>query len=747
MNIKKYLVVSAFATAFYGGGAGIVLAESGASELEEITVTARRREENMQEVPVAISAFSAEDLEMRNIESTENLQLSLPNVDIRGGGRQGGGQGFFTVRGVQGVARYVDGVALTGNSAGLATVMELERIEVLRGPQGTYFGKNAIGGAIQYVSKKPADEFGARVKATVGSYDRRDIQANIDIPLSENVRSKITAAKLYKGGYVDSLTIDEEYGEKDETLLIGQLEWDITDNFNAYFNVSKVEENSNMQAYVLFDVVEGIPGPDTPAKYNDPAISNFPFTDELYALGGQERYENLANFTGDGVMTDSTSASMTLNWEINDSLSLKSITGMRDLDNGIWVDSDASPLGYFNTWGYTETEEISQELQFSGGNDRLDWIVGAYYQNTELTTVATNWQRLELTGMGAGAPRIRNTIAFRDITDEAIFGELTYNVTDQLSVTAGVRKSKEEGEVSTIVPAIAQTAATFQTPHFNTQGDVRLVAGVPQIIPYDDSATTPRLAVQYQFTDDVMVYASYSEGFNGGGVNSTFNPTQPNNGIIAYTSEILENTEIGIRADLFNNMLRLNATAFSGDYNDVQIGETLTPGVMSVTNGGAAEISGFELEGFWRATDDITVDFTVGLLDTEYTDVGQATTIGLGTPFPFAPDESYSIGVQWDKEITSGTVSSRLDYGHISKFETFTDELFQTAIGQNNPYGLLSGRITYRPANEKYTVALFGTNLTDEWYRLGGFSAVLAGIDQGVVARPREFGLSLDWNF
>lgn len=202
-NTKQiYMATAGLAASFLLVAApGQVLAQ-GATAIEEVIVTARRREENLQEVPVAITAISSEDLELRSIENIEDLQVMLPNVDIRGQGRQGGAGGNFTVRGVGGVARYLDGVALTGNQGSLANVVELERIEVLRGPQGTYFGKNAIGGAIQYITKSPAEEFGARVKLTGGSFDRQDIVMNVDIPLSDTVKTKFTAASLYRGGHV-----------------------------------------------------------------------------------------------------------------------------------------------------------------------------------------------------------------------------------------------------------------------------------------------------------------------------------------------------------------------------------------------------------------------------------------------------------------------------------------------------------------------------------------------------------------
>ena len=205
----------------------------GASALEEIVVTARRRAENIQDVPIAITALSTEEIELRNIENTEDMQLLLPNVDIRGGGVAGTNTSNLSIRGIPGVVRYVDGVVQTGNEGGLTNIVELERIEVLRGPQGTLFGKNAVGGAIQYITQKPGEEFGARVRVSMGEFHRRDVIANIDLPVNDRLLTKITAASLRRDGYVESVAVDHATGSIDNQVLRGMVQWNPTDSFSA----------------------------------------------------------------------------------------------------------------------------------------------------------------------------------------------------------------------------------------------------------------------------------------------------------------------------------------------------------------------------------------------------------------------------------------------------------------------------------------------------------------------------------
>ena len=344
---------AAIATVF-GAYSAPVLAQQGAAVIEEIVVTARRREENLQEVPIAVSAFSAEDLETRSIENIKDLQMLLPNVDIRGGGITGGVTGTFTIRGIPGVARYIDDVVQTGSGGALQNVVELERVEVLRGPQGTYFGKNAISGAIQYVTQKPQEEFGARIRATFGEYSRSDIVANVDLPLSDTVLTKFTVASLNRDGHVESLRVDEDYGEIRNTVVRGMLQWQPNDAFTALFTSTYNNHDSSMQANVLFDVVENFPTPwpwcGGPECYND--LRGIPFTDELYAYGKRGEYVNNSEYTGDGNENTDQSFTANLTWDINDSVTFRSISAVRDLDWGAFLDMDATELVFFDWWTY-----------------------------------------------------------------------------------------------------------------------------------------------------------------------------------------------------------------------------------------------------------------------------------------------------------------------------------------------------------------------------------------------------------
>ena len=723
--------------------------------IEEITVTARRREENLQRVPVAITAFSATDIENRNIENTEDLNVLVPNVDIRGGGVSNG-TSSFAVRGIPGIARYMDGVVLAGTIAGIESVVELERIEVLRGPQGTYFGKNAIGGAIQYISQKPGDEFGARFKATLGEYNRQDLVANVDIPLSDGIKTKVTAASLTRDGYVDSVVVDEAYGAQDDQVFRAQLQWDPTDRFSALFTGQIQRTDTNMQAAVLFDAVDNAGfGRNLPGTYTQ---AGFPFTDELYAYGLREEWRNAANYQGPGSVIDIDSVTADLTWEIGDSLTFRSITNKREISRGSMADSDATFYHAFDWWYYDNQDEKTQEFQLLGDRDRLTWVIGLYYTEADLNLSTRFWQGVELegycnpvTGPVFLPPAICPNLSLnnqREVReDNAVFAEVVIGLTDKLDLTVGGRYSEEKYHGESYVSL--EPIGPPQTPNTNLFNRViRTVNGVPVVQDATFDAFTPRIALQYQFTDNIMGYVSYAEGFDAGGVNSRFEPQLPNNGIQPYDEEILANYEIGVRADLAGGRLRLNATYFDGTWEDIQVAEVLVISTTTTTNAGEAKISGLEIEATWRVSDSFMLNLALGTLDTAYTDVGQATTISLNSRFPFAPESSYTVGFQWDADFANGgSLMTRFDYGWIDDFETFRDDRFVSFGGANDAYGLLGGRFTYTPPSGDWDISLIGTNLTNEFYRMGGFNAILAGVDQGYVGRPREVAVEIDVSF
>lgn len=477
-------------------------------------------------------------------------------------------------------------------------------------------------------------------------------------------------------------------------------------------------------------------------------MTGIPFTDELYAYGRRGEYVNTATYQGDGYDTTDTTYTANLTWDLTDDITFRSISAVREQDWGVFFDMDATELVFFDWWEYREQEQTSQEFQLLGGGDRLTWVLGVYYLDSSTFNKDQIWENWEMPGsanMGPirHAPRYRHQEQYESREDTAVFAEVVYDLTEQLSLTVGGRFSNESFYSEVYVnsegvrPPQAGTKLFGRVPRLDPQG-------VPFIFNAEFDAFTPRIALQYQFTDSIMAYVTGAQGFNAGGVNSRFDSTLPNNGLASYDGEVLTNYEVGVRSDLFENRLRLNATYFTGVWDNIHVGEVLTPGTTLTTNAGEADISGLEIEGIWRASDSFAVNFTLNTLNTEYTDVGLATTIQVGDEFPYAPDSGYSVGLQWNNDLSGGgSIMARFDYGWIDDVVTFRDRRFHWPSSANVAYGLSNGRITYTPPAGNWDIAFLATNLGNEYYRQGGFPAVLAGVDQGVVGRPREFGVTI----
>lgn len=690
----------------------------------EIVVTARRREESLQDVPISVSALGAAELKLRNIGNVSDLNAFVPNVSIRGGGTSGGSEGQFVIRGIPGVARYVDGVVQRAAEGSLINVVELERVEILRGPQGTLFGKNAIGGAIQYVTRRPAETAGARIQATVGSFDRRDLVASVDLPLGSNVFSQLTVADLKRDGYVKSDTVPVRYGDQNNDVIRLQLLWRPSSTFRAVASLDRSEIDEHQQANVLYDVIEQ---QNLVADYN---AAGLVFTDEIHAHGGREEYRNRSSYTGIGNLWQSDSFSLNIDWDATEHIRFRSITGGRSYRWGNYQDLDASEYAFFEQWFYRKGDEFSQELQMQYSGLGFDWTVGAYYGREARDNLALRWQYEEV------SPRPRSDVTTTGTTDLAVFGEGTFRFSTHWALTAGMRYSAEDYE-----SAVFETAAG-RPPWQRISTDLTHGTPIDRRTTASFSSLTPRLTLEYDWPDAIMMYLTYAEGFNGGGINGG----APINGeFIAFDEETLSQFELGLRSRLLGDALRVNASYFLGYWDDIQIGEVLVPGQITTRNTGAARIRGVEVDATWRLATHFIFNLSAAWLDARYTKLGNTTTVRTDTQFALAPEFSFAVGATYERPLKSGaTLKFRSDYGWVDAHVTIDDYRLQK---KQDAYGLLNGRLVYSPASERWEAALFATNLTNEWYQLGGFSASLGGVDQGVPSRPREWGLSLSTRF
>jgi iron complex outermembrane receptor protein len=724
-----------------------------ASGLEEVVVSARRREENLQDVPVSIVALSSEALELRGVQQLSDVGLQVPNVVLMGGGATGETSGNFHMRGIPGIATYVDGV-WQSSDAGLMTmsVVEVERIEVLRGPQGTLFGKNSTGGAIQYVTKLPANEFGAKVELTGGEYDRLDVVASLDVPLAESLAMKLTGAQLTRDGFITSKTTGRKTGDIDDRLFRGDFAWTPTDDLMFRFVAESTDLDRNGSARTLEEIRLTNA---RPRAYNS---AGYPFTNLTHVSGFEGgvvgKWETMSDVENDGYVSDLLRATLDGEVQITDNLLFKTITGYREIEDRVYTDWDAAEITLIEDDRWRYNDQLTQEFQFQHTiNDRISYVAGLYYWNEYSATRTFRWTftefrtgELSQTAVTTAQPGFTFTPGNSDnyvgaeTSGQAIFGEVNIGLTDRLDLTLGVRYNDEEIESYEIVPTGVQMPAL---PDTEPVGDV--FAGIKEVAGADDfSSTTPRVSITYDWRDNVMVYASYAEGFGAGGIN-----VNPVLGVVPYGPEELANYEIGMRSDWWDGRLRLNATAFDSKWEGIQLSQAPpdpnNPGLSIpnpiIVNAAAADASGVEVETQWSIGDPWRIDASVGFLDTAYTNPGDATQIQLNTPFAYAPELSYSIGVQHTAQLASaGRLIARLDYGWMDDYQRSREIRFQAT---QEAFGLVNARVAYEPPEQNWRLSVFGTNLTDEKYLNSGMVSGAFSVDAATVGRPRELGASL----
>jgi iron complex outermembrane receptor protein len=693
---------------------------------DEIVVTARRREESLQSTPISVATLNAEQLETRNVANLVDLSISLPNVDIGGSGGLGSANGQFFIRGFgasrnavtqePAVALYVDDTYIARSDGALLDVVDVERVEVLRGPQGTLFGRNSTGGAVRYITRKPSNEFETELHLAAGDFDRLDVRGLINIPITDNLAARITAASLQRDGHVvrpDGLVL----GDQNSDALRVYVRWAPTPSVEVLFNADYSTIDTNGPASVLIGY--------NPAQQFVVQEANAGFAITSNMVGDYSRsFGTFANFLD----SETIGYGVTVNWDLG-TTTLRSISSYRGSDVSLSYDTDASPASLFEQISDRDLKQFSQELQLSGQtfNQRLDWIAGIYYLDED----AFDFRPVRLTANST--PNRSNTrIADASTTSTAIFGQGTFHLTPAWAATLGVRRTRDEKAID--ASELSATGA--------------LVGAATNEATFEE--TTGLLSLEYQAMDDLFFYTSYSRGFRSGGFNDRIRTNIPNNGITPYGSETLDSYEVGMRSDWFDHDLRFNLTYFYSTFEDIQLSSVVpgsAPPRTLTDNAGEAEVQGIEGDFRARLGDSFSIDGSFAWLDAHYTSIAPGVTSAtLNSEFGRAPEYSYAIGAQYMTDLAhAGRVTARIDWG-------WKDDLRLTEGDANDitqpAYGLLSSQLRYEAEDGRWSVALFGTNLTDEEYAIGGLDLVgELGIAQVEPGRPREWGIRLDLTY
>ena len=735
---------------------------AGAVSSEDVIVTARRRSEDVQTRPISISDITAADLELRGITNVESLTHAVINFSPAPGTFDGLEQASFRIRGLPNVGVYVDGVAHQEAFGFLGELVEMNNVEVLRGPQGTLFGKNSLAGAVQYVTKLPADAFGVRLSTTVGDYNRFDVTGSADLPLSSTLLTKLTLAKVRRDGYLESTTVNQNFGSVDNTVARADVLWKPTADFNARFIVEQDDIGTNGNASTLWGLTFACTGnPPSPAcVYNGAAAHGAPqlAVSPVSLYGATEQWKTAENYNGPETFTDSTNYTTILNYTLDGNWAMKGIGSYRNLESENYEDYASIGTNMFAGENTNVVDETTGEVQLLFNSDRLTGTTGVYYYKDYRRWRRQNWFNNELdlavnpannaalnaflATLGIApvkhfGPANKDGLFYYNIHGIAGYTEWTWKATDKLSLTAGVRYNRDSNDTVSYKPAQPIPAlCCVPSTSFATAG----LNGPPVDVVFTNTA--PRLVAQYQWTPTVMTYLQYSEGFNaGGGTQASINGQAV---VVPYSPETLKNYEVGLRSELFDRTLLFNASVFYSQYDNVQVTEDIN--FVSVTaNAGKGQSKGAEIESKWLLGRSFSVNLGLGYLDSKLTEVPVGSGINVGAPLPFAPKYSGTLGLQYDQSLAGGAgLTFRADEGYTTWVNTGVDSSSVYIPG----YGLLSARVIYHPAEGKWDAQVFGTNLTDKFYRLDGYNIAANGnMNLGSVGVPRMWGLTFDYKF
>ncbi len=736
-GMKDVGVASLASTVALLGAVGEAAAQQ-SSALEEVIVTAERRAQSLQDVPISITSFSEELINEGGIISMEDVALRTPNFKmtafnitepqlfLRGIGNTNDSSGSDPA-----VAVFVDDVYLGRPSGASTDLYDLERIEVLRGPQGTLYGRNAAGGAINIFTKKPQQEFEAKIGLSAGNYSLGNLRAYINGPISENLAGKLTMNIRKRDGYAENINTGQELEDEDTKSVRGQLLFTPTDNVDVLlgFDYADIDTSGNNRYITNLEISDypGVVAPLYPTYYergvaannllgNDPRKSNhddiqYSNKEILGFLGRVDVDLSWATFTSITAYRESESSW----WQaLNPQLSARlGGQGLQEVDDG--ADQEA--------------EQFSQEFRLSGESDRLKWVAGLYYFSEEVQRFErfhTWWDPTShLAILGDGVADF-----YQDSENDsfAVFGQATWNVTDSLALTLGARYTDDEKSIDNDTAAPVPNSS----PVF--------ASGVPLFSPpYSVSAedswseTTIRATVDYHFTDDHMIYATYSEGFKSGAFNGT--QRYPELAAVPIEPELATNYEVGFKTQWLDDRLRINANYFDLDYENLQVW-VLTNSVLEASNAQAAS-DGVEAEVAVVFGENLTITGAFATLDAKFTEGSNS-----GNDLPRAPETSWSLMADLGFPMANG---ASLDFlATVSYTDEFHFEVDNDPRGLQEDVTIWDASATYTSSGGNWDASVWGKNLSDELYSTHHIDGSYIGATR-IFAPPRTYGVSVNY--
>lgn len=701
--------------------------------ISDIVVTAQKQSENLQDVPISVSAITAETLQDQQVTNIADLSNSLPNVQINSFSNSPD-SAVFTIRGIgvndadpyvgTTVSVVVDGVVVGVNTAALLSLFDIERVEVLRGPQGTLFGANTTGGVINVVTKQPTGTLGVEGEIIYGNYNHLEANAAVNFPITDNLAGKVSILHNSMDGFFRNYGDGRRIGERNVTSLRGYLKYEQGD-YDATLIGEYVRSRNGSQTGVI------IAGPGE--LFYTPGETEDPFSFRRGLSNDQPDYNNRDTY------------SITLTQNLDSPVGeITSITNYREYDSDLYSDDDATTRILLQTRRQTDHRQFSQELRDLiriGDSTRL--IVGAFY--FEQSYFLDQDGKLDGFLPGLGQPQTQ------DQENQSIsgFAQLYHDLTPELRVQAGLRYSHERTE------AVSTTANTIN-PSGQATFDDPLIPG--SLIVASGKKSWNRIGykvgIDYRPIDELMLYGYYARGFKSGGFTGRIAIAED---IGPFNPEEVDTFEAGLKADLLDRRLRVNLAAFLNKYRDMQVVQNITypsgANSASIANAGRAETKGFELELTAAPAQGLTLTGSLAYLDARYEEYDtRVLDPGTGNLVPVSyagnrlmnsPEWSASLGFNWTQPVGSGTLTATGQYSYTSSKYTSYTNLPVELVGAVN---LVNASLSWGPTDGNWELGAYARNLFDEQYFNQKLS--LAGIGTlASLGNPREYGAVFRFNF
>ena len=719
------------------------------TQLETVTVTATRREDSLQDVPTAITAISGAQLTRDQIVDIKALSARAPSLLITdtpiGKNNMIIGMRGITPTSISSnndptVGIYVNGVYYARTAGANAALVDMRQVEVVRGPQGTLFGRNTIGGALNLTTQAPTDRFEGAVTLGAGNYSERDAGAVLNLPLAgKQLAARLVFDHVEHDGYGRTTTLNQPLSDDNRDYFRASLRARPIDNLDIDLYFDKFQSRANSQVWQL--------------HYFDPAIATSTALARLAPFLSSGGFDNSAGFNPRNT-ADVANRVMTLTWN-GPAFALKSITAHRKVDTVSGYDLDATPLFINQIQRYgVAGSQFSQELQAYGNawNDRLEWITGLYYFSEKL-------QDSSLVTSPSGTNTLGRLNQF-DVSQNSTsaFAQLTWALTDKLRATAGARAVHDQRGIDYHAPRyIVETGAPVAgaggcalTPAGLDQGGCRYT---PPGLTFNYLPWT--LGVDYKFDGRNLVYAKLTNGFRSGGFQPAGSTTAA--GYAPFDKEQVLSYELGAKWIGLDNRLRLNAAAYLAKYRDIQqiaphIPTGSTVSVSSVFNAGEATVKGIELDAQLRLPG-FELSAGVGQMDPQFTSGPYQ-----GLTFVTAAKTTWNLGVDVPLQLSFGRMNLHADYNWRSKVSFFVPVNTNTtpfspltpgqiASNEQEGYGLLNAMVTLDVVDTKLRVSLWARNLTDQYYKARSNSFYLQGYNTQTPGDPRTVGVTLAYRF